>query len=61
MDSRIEAMYNELLANGELTEIFPELKRRGHENTWEADKKKFYELYRLVNDNHDIFINFEEL
>ena len=58
----IERMYIDLAENGELLEIFPELYKKGHGNSWEEDKVKFTKLYKQINEipNTD-FLTFEEL
>ena len=54
-------MYEELLANGELLEIFPELIKVDHINSWANDKNEFIKLYEMVNQPPNQFVDFEEL
>ena len=46
MESQYKHLYNYYKENGELLNLFPELKHRDREapNLWEQDKKKFIEL-----------------
>lgn len=59
--NRVRAMYEELLANGELLEIFPELNKTDHINNWVNDKHEFVKLYEMINRPPNQFVDFEEL
>lgn len=51
-------LYEALLDNGELLDLFPELYKKGKENSWETDKAKFT---RLQEDQEKALnIHFEE-
>jgi len=41
---RYKKLYDCLLENGELCDIFPELRRKHKENNWENDKNIFTRL-----------------
>jgi len=54
-------MYEELLANGELLDIFPELNKIDHINSWANDKHEFVKLYEMINRPPNEFVEFEEI
>lgn len=37
-------LYEALLEDGDLLDLFPELKRKNKQNSWEIDKNKFIKL-----------------
>ena len=41
---RLRSLYDSYLDNGDLLEVFPELRRKSKENSWELDKEKFIKL-----------------
>ena len=41
---RLRSLYDSYLDNGDLLEVFPELRRKSKENNWELDKEKFIKL-----------------
>lgn len=47
-------LYEALLDNGELLELFPELRKKGKENNWETDKDKFSKLQEEQEEALDI-------
>lgn len=55
---RYRNLYEALLDNGELLDLFPELKRKSKENNWELDKDKFTKLQKEQEDA--LNIHFEE-
>lgn len=41
---RYRMLYEALLEDGDLLDLFPELKRKNKQNSWETDKNKFIKL-----------------
>lgn len=51
-------LYNALLENKELLDLFPELKKKGKENNWQEDKNQFTKLQE--EQEKALNIHFEE-
>ena len=51
-------LYEALLDNGELLELFPELRKKGKENNWETDSVIFTKLQEKQEEA--LNIHFEE-
>ena len=55
---RYKKLYDCLLENGELTKIFPELRRKHKKNCWELDKNIFSRLQE--EQEKALHVDFEE-
>jgi uncharacterized protein (DUF433 family) len=51
--AKYKNLYDTLTENNELLKLFPELKRKDIENSWENDKK----LFTKINEEQETFLN----